>query len=128
MTSATAGALPFVEALSAKGERTFTDQEFPPDDRSLYVDPRNPPLKLQVVSEWMRPSDIAKETSISSQPCLFSGSVNSSDVCQGRLGDCWFLSAVVVLTEMSRISEVIITPAYNEEGIYTIRFCIQAGT
>jgi hypothetical protein len=44
---------------------------------------------------------------------------------QGRLGDCWFLSAVAVLTEMSRISEVIITPAYNEEGIYTIRFCIQ---
>lgn len=113
------------EALSAKGERTFTDQEFPPDDRSLYVDPGNPPLKLQVVSEWMRPSDIAKEISISSQPCLFSGSVSSSDVCQGRLGDCWFLSAVAVLTEMSRIAEVIITPAYNEEGIYTIRFCIQ---
>jgi hypothetical protein len=41
------------------------------------------------------------------------------------LGDCWFLSAVAVLTEMSRIAEVIITPAYNEEGIYTIRFCIQ---
>uniref|UniRef100_A0A0E0NJY1 Protein DEFECTIVE KERNEL 1 n=1 Tax=Oryza rufipogon TaxID=4529 RepID=A0A0E0NJY1_ORYRU len=113
------------EALIAKGERNFTDQEFPPDDRSLFVDPMNPSLKLQVVSEWMRPSDIAKEVSISSQPCLFSGSVNSSDVCQGRLGDCWFLSAVAVLTEMARISEVIITPEYNEEGIYTVRFCIQ---
>ncbi|PHT61484.1 hypothetical protein T459_34677 [Capsicum annuum] len=44
---------------------------------------------------------------------------------QGRLGDCWFLSAVVVLTEVSRISEVIITPEYNQEGIYTVRFCIQ---
>lgn len=42
---------------------------------------------------------------------------------QGQLGDCWFLSAV--LTEVSRISEVIITPEYNEEGIYTVRFCIQ---
>jgi hypothetical protein len=110
----------------------------------------------------MRPSDIAKDISISCQPCLFSGSVNSSDVCQvyfsvfffcaarivvkgnlgypyllselrsglhkpfqGRLGDCWFLSAVAVLTEMSRISEVIITPEYNDEGIYTVRFCIQ---
>jgi hypothetical protein len=72
------------EALIAKGERNFTDQEFPPDDRSLFVDPMNPSLKLQVVSEWMRPSDIAKEVSISSQPCLFSGSVNSSDVCQVR--------------------------------------------
>lgn len=44
---------------------------------------------------------------------------------QGRLGDCWFLSAVAVLTEVSRISEIIITPEFNEEGIYTVRFCIQ---
>jgi len=41
------------------------------------------------------------------------------------LGDCWFLSAVAVLTDVSRISDVIITPQYNEEGIYTVRFCIQ---
>lgn len=37
------------EALIAKGERNFTDQEFPPDDRSLFVDPMNPSLKLQVL-------------------------------------------------------------------------------
>ncbi|XP_010936786.1 calpain-type cysteine protease ADL1 [Elaeis guineensis] len=113
------------EALLARGETTFTDQEFPPNDRSLYMDPGNPPPKLQVVSEWMRPTDIVQESCIGYRPCLFSGSVNSSDVCQGRLGDCWFLSAVAVLTEASRISEVIITPEYNEEGIYTVRFCIQ---
>ncbi|XP_042456933.1 calpain-type cysteine protease ADL1-like [Zingiber officinale] len=113
------------EALLAKGEKHFTDQDFPPDDRSLYVDPVNPPPKLQVVSEWMRPIDIVELSCVSSRPCLFSGSVNSSDVCQGRLGDCWFLSAVAVLTETSRLSEVIITPEYNEAGIYTVRFCIQ---
>lgn len=33
-----------------------------------------------------------------------------------------------MLTEVSRISEVIITPDYNEEGIYTVRFCIQVGS
>lgn len=32
---------------------------------------------------------------------------------------------MAVLTEASKISEVIITPEYNEEGIYTVRFCIQ---
>ncbi|KDP30593.1 hypothetical protein JCGZ_16246 [Jatropha curcas] len=113
------------EALSARGEMRFTDQEFPPNDQSLYVDPENPPLKLQVVSEWKRPAEIVKENHLDCCPCLFSGSANPSDVCQGRLGDCWFLSAVAVLTEVSRISEVIITPEYNEEGIYTVRFCIQ---
>ncbi|XP_020572133.1 calpain-type cysteine protease ADL1 isoform X2 [Phalaenopsis equestris] len=113
------------EALLASGNTNFTDQEFPPNDKSLYIDPGNPPIKLQVVSEWRRPTDIVKESSIGSRPCLFSGTVNSSDVCQGRLGDCWFLSAVAVLTDVSRISEVIITHDYNDEGIYTIRFCIQ---
>ncbi|XP_022987996.1 calpain-type cysteine protease DEK1-like [Cucurbita maxima] len=114
------------EALSARGEMHFTDEEFPPNDESLYVDPKNPPSKLQVVSEWMRPVELLKEGRIDSQPCLFSEAANPSDVCQGRLGDCWFLSAVAVLTEASKISEVIITPRYNEEGIYTVRFCIQS--
>ncbi|KAL8058113.1 hypothetical protein ABFS82_04G226000 [Erythranthe guttata] len=113
------------EALLARGEVHFTDQEFPPSDRSLFVDPGNPPPKLQVVSQWMRPDEIVKEKHLNCSPCLFSGTANPSDVCQGRLGDCWFLSAVAVLTEVSRISEVIITPDYNEEGIYTVRFCIQ---
>nr|GMD14906.1 calpain-type cysteine protease DEK1 [Ipomoea batatas] len=113
------------EALLARGESQFTDQEFPPSDRSLFVDPDNPPSKLQVVAAWMRPIEIVREKRLVSSPCMFSGAANSSDVCQGRLGDCWFLSAVAVLTEVSRISEVIITPEYNEEGIYTVRFCIQ---
>ncbi|GFP92459.1 calpain-type cysteine protease dek1 [Phtheirospermum japonicum] len=93
------------EALLARGEPHFTDQEFPPSDRSLFLDPDNPPLKLQVVSQWMRPDEIVQEKQLSSSPCLFSGTANPSDV--------------------SRISEVIITPDYNEEGIYTVRFCIQ---
>lgn len=36
------------EALLARGESHFTDQEFPPNDRSLFLDPDNPPSKLQV--------------------------------------------------------------------------------
>lgn len=80
---------------------------------------------LQVVSGWLRPEEVMREQERDSKPCLFSGTANPSDVCQGHLGDCWFLSAVAVLTEASRISDVMITPEYNEEGIYTVRFCIQ---
>lgn len=36
------------EALFARGETHFTDQEFPPNNRSLFVDPEDPPSKLQV--------------------------------------------------------------------------------
>lgn len=42
--------LAFKEALSARGESHFTDQEFPPNDQSLFVDPENAPPKLQVIS------------------------------------------------------------------------------
>lgn len=38
------------EALAARGEARFTDQEFPPSDESLFVDPDNPLPKLQVSS------------------------------------------------------------------------------
>ncbi|KAG6548076.1 hypothetical protein Mapa_010510 [Marchantia paleacea] len=113
------------EALAARGETHFTDQEFPPTNHSLHVDPDHPMPKLQVVREWLRPGAAVRNASPISPPCLFSGPANASDVCQGRLGDCWFLSAVAVLTEASKIAEVIITPEFNEEGIYTVRFCIQ---
>jgi hypothetical protein len=36
------------EALAARGESHFTDQEFPPCNESLFVDPDNPLPKLQV--------------------------------------------------------------------------------
>lgn len=36
------------EALAARGERQFTDQEFPPNSQSLFVDPEKPSPKLQV--------------------------------------------------------------------------------
>ncbi|BFI07497.1 calpain-type cysteine protease DEK1 [Marchantia polymorpha subsp. ruderalis] len=113
------------EALAARGETHFTDQEFPPTNQSLYVDPEHPLPKFQAVTEWLRTGAALKDSSPVSQPCLFAGPPNSSDVCQGRLGDCWFLSAVAVLTETSKISDVIVTPEFNEEGIYTVRFCIQ---
>ncbi|VFQ82804.1 unnamed protein product, partial [Cuscuta campestris] len=83
------------EALLARGESQFTDEEFPPGDSSLFVDPDNPPSKLQVVAAWMRPIEIVEDNQLVSGPCLFSGAANCSD---GRLGDCWFLSAVAVLT------------------------------
>lgn len=36
------------EALLARGEKRFTDQEFPPSDQSLFVDTDHPSAKLQV--------------------------------------------------------------------------------
>lgn len=42
------------EALLARGEKRFTDQEFPPCDQSLFVDTENPCAKLQVIKPVSR--------------------------------------------------------------------------
>lgn len=72
------------ENLLAKGETHFTDQEFPPNERSLFIDPDNPPSKLQVVSKWSKPTEIVNENQFGSHPRLFAGDANPSDVCQVR--------------------------------------------
>ena len=36
------------EAIASRGEKHFTDEEFPPNNQSLFVDADNPPVKLQV--------------------------------------------------------------------------------
>ena len=104
----------------ARGEAHFRDQEFPSSNQSVFIDPENTTTKLQVVSELMRSYELVKENCGDLYPCLFIREANPSDVCQGRLGDDWFLSTVVVLTEASHISKVIITPQYNEEGVYMV--------
>lgn len=70
------------EALAARGESKFTDQEFPPSDHSLFVNPSNPLPKLQVVSEWERPDKVLRDAGVDARPSLFSGPPNASDVCQ----------------------------------------------
>ena len=105
------------EDLVARGEAHFTNQEFPLSNQSLFIDPENPTAKLQVVSEWMQSYELVKENCGDLYPCLFAGATNPSNVCQGRLGDCWFLSSVEVLIEALCISKVIINPQYNEEGV-----------
>lgn len=85
------------ENLLAKGEAHFTDQEFPPIDRSLFLDPDNPPSKLQVVSKWMKPREIVTENQLGSPPCLFSGDANPSDVCQVYLSSSSSSSCVCLV-------------------------------
>jgi hypothetical protein len=70
------------EALAARGEARFTDQEFPPTNESLFVDPDHPPAKLQVVNSWLRPEEVAREQGLDLRPHLFAGPANPSDVCQ----------------------------------------------
>ena len=49
------------EYIVGRGEAHFMDQEYPLSNKSLFIDPKNPIAKLQVVSEWMQSYEMVKE-------------------------------------------------------------------
>lgn len=55
-------------------------------------------------------------------PQLFVDSVEATDIKQGIMPDCWFLSALACLAERPNlVKRLFVTKEYNEEGIYRIR-------
>jgi len=69
----------------------FVDEEFPPDDGSLWFSER------QYGIEWKRPHELVEE------PSLMEGGGDRFDVNQGELGDCWLLAAMANLTMDKRV-------------------------
>ena len=55
-------------------------------------------------------------------PKIFEDGIDPSDIKQGIIPDCWFLSACACLAERpSLIRRLFITQEYNKEGIYRLR-------
>ncbi|XP_015275551.1 PREDICTED: calpain-3 [Gekko japonicus] len=65
----------------------YEDPDFPANDTSLFYS-----QKLPVKFEWKRPPEICEN------PRFIIGGANRTDICQGELGDCWFLAAIACLT------------------------------
>ncbi|XP_060616917.2 calpain-3 isoform X1 [Anolis sagrei] len=65
----------------------YEDPDFPANDSSLFYS-----QKLPVKFEWKRPPEICEN------PRFIVGGANRTDICQGELGDCWFLAAIACLT------------------------------
>uniref|UniRef100_A0A8C6D7U0 Calpain-3 n=1 Tax=Moschus moschiferus TaxID=68415 RepID=A0A8C6D7U0_MOSMO len=70
----------------------FVDPEFPPDETSLFYSQKFP---IQFI--WKRPPEICEN------PRFIIGGANRTDICQGDLGDCWFLAAIACLTLNKRL-------------------------
>ncbi|VDI00204.1 calpain-5 [Mytilus galloprovincialis] len=99
----------------------FIDTEFPPDDRSVF----HTQGKLAGVV-WKRPKQICDN------PKLFVEGASAGDVTQGRIGNCWFVSAASCLAQNKEIWHNVI-PNYKEQdwnddkpndyqGIFYFRF------
>jgi hypothetical protein len=97
------------EMFKAKQTR-FKDTEFgsqtnDPGDlsnkTSICIDISNPPSKIDLEKiEWLYPNEINIEGKNLDASFIKDG-LTSSDVIQGSLGDCWFISALSVLASRS---------------------------
>lgn len=101
-----------------KTKQKFKDPAFPANDKSLG--PKNAGLK------WLPFSEIFKN-----DYSLFSQTANSvfvspEDVCQGELGDCYFLSSIssISFKHPDVISDLFITQQINPYGIHCLYMCI----
>lgn len=105
-----------------QNKEPFVDDSFPPCAKSLYYTPANHKSTPSV--RWLRPFRIT---------CLFTEVGNKwaifrtplpSDISQGILGNCWFLSALAVLAERpDLVQNVMVTRTLCPEGAYQVRLC-----
>ncbi|KAG9088714.1 hypothetical protein FRC07_012481, partial [Ceratobasidium sp. 392] len=55
--------------------------------------------------ERVNPSDVLRVTQIFDKPQFFIDGASCSDVAQGSIGDCWFMSAIAVVSAMEGLIE-----------------------
>ncbi|KAM4662812.1 calpain-3 isoform 2-T2 [Discoglossus pictus] len=93
----------------------FEDRDFPANDSSLFYS-QTLPIKF----EWKRPKEICEN------PQFIIGGANRTDICQGDLGDCWFLAAIACLTLNEKLLFRVIPPEQNftenYAGIFHFQF------
>jgi len=102
----------------------FTDKKFPPNDKSLGFlkgDSANSEEAGKTNKDnviWLR----AGKFTFPGKMQLFGDDINSSDICQGALGNCWLLAAMAALAEHpGAINSVFRSKERSPRGKYFLR-------
>ncbi|KAJ7113978.1 hypothetical protein C8R44DRAFT_676421 [Mycena epipterygia] len=64
------------------------------------------------------PSDVQRVTKIFKDPSFFIDGAESNDIVQGRLGDCWFLSALATMSTAKGLLEKFCVARDEKVGVY----------
>ncbi|CAF3666394.1 unnamed protein product [Adineta steineri] len=106
----------------------YFDPEFLPIHSSITQDKEGPLLDDFEYGgneiRWLRPEQIRWSKENQQYPLSVFNQPQSKDIIQGRLGDCWFISALSLIADVPQILyKVMITKQYNPSGLYKIRLC-----
>ncbi|XP_015417911.1 PREDICTED: calpain-12 [Myotis davidii] len=82
----------------------FRDPYFPAGPDALGYDQLGPDSEKAKGVKWMRPHEFCAE------PQFICEDMSRTDVCQGRLGNCWFLAAAASLTLHPRLLHRVVPP------------------
>lgn len=102
--------------------QNFLDDSFPHSARSIGSLFQLEKKNLNIV--WFRPQHISTRDGKLARWSVFNDP-QPADIEQGLLGNCWFLSAMAVVSERPDILEqLFLTKQYNHSGVYEMRLCI----
>ena len=106
-----------------KGAKPFTDQDFAPNKNSL-LDPDQKNAGLDKSSAdifakavWKRSNQIWP-IGLSLFP---KGGIKPGQIIQGRLADCYFLSALDALADKINLEDLFLVKKINTAGIYAVK-------
>jgi len=126
-----------IEAICREAHVPFVDLSFPPSDKSLWFSYKSagrteserrlltsdlapsmhiPSNGFPVV--WLRPSEFAKPGEVWQ---LFKGEIETGDIKQGGVGDCWFMASVACLAEFPElVRDLFVQSEVSEFGVYQV--------
>ena len=108
-----------------KNSTAFRDPEFPQELSSILGFYENTPRARGrpniLTKNWQRPGKIFD----GGKYFMYDKTIEPSDIIQGELGDCYFLSALASLAQNNeRIKRLIRFRRTTETGVYCFSFCI----
>ncbi|KAM6932757.1 calpain-12 [Lycodopsis pacificus] len=100
-----------------KSGKLFADPTFLPEQKSIGM-PEDPDPKK--ATKWQRPKDISENA------VFVEGTIGTTDICQGQLGNCWLLAALSSLTVHPKLFVKVVPPNQSLSkpyaGIFHFRF------